>query len=212
MLNLNPVYSFGNKIELSQPEFVSDDFDIVTNAIVPTSVIKEHVIVQNTADDTLLADTVKEAAKFVEKLIPGPRILFLATYDIFASDWWNGKLYIPFAPLYGVTSIYYYDSTNSLVELDSSNYEVRKPQDTCGTVEFFPDITFPVIYNRSLPIRVRFQSGYPTVSAIPLPLIRAVKLIAGHWYKNRNAAAEKSIKEIEFSVNSIVNAFDTGAY
>ena len=68
-----------------------------------------------------------------------------------------------------------------------------------------PTIDWPAMTDReSYPVEIRYTVGY---SEVPADLIAAIKLVAGHWYANREASTEKSMASLPMAVDAIVSRY-----
>lgn len=109
------------------------------------------------------------------------------TLDAFPS--WRQPISLPFGPLQSVTSIKYYDSTNTLQTWASSNY-------TTDTSSATPRIgltdtgDWPSDLRIFQPGLVRVVVGWASVTSIPENLRHAVRLIIGQLMKSREPVVD----------------------
>lgn len=72
----------------------------------------------------------------------------------------------------------------------------------------------PVLTAAGVPVSpvgyVEYTAGWPSLSAVPRFVKTAVKLLAGHWYQNREAHSEKKLSELPDGWCRVVNRYRTG--
>lgn len=183
-----------------------------TVALVSSAEAIAHSRIPDTTEATLIDAWIAAATRHVQRI--SGRQLLTATYDLPVSDWWEWDcLKLPKPPLQSVTSVKYYDTTNTLTTLASSNYFVRTPADAPGYIEFDTDFSSPSTYERMFPITVRFVCGWSTAALVPPTFKQAVYMLAAHYHEHREASIVGSIsKELEFAVTALVGAEAWGSY
>lgn len=81
--------------------------------------------------------------------------------------------------------------------------DVTEAEATAGVLTIKRD-ALGVLVTVSEPCTVEFECALPEDL---LPAVKqAVKLLAGHWYQNREAVAEGSMTEVPLAVNSLIGA------
>lgn len=81
--------------------------------------------------------------------------------------------------------------------------DVTDAEATAGTLTIKRD-ALGVLVTVTEPCTVSFECALPDDL---LPAVKqAVKLLAGHWYQNREAVAEGSMAEVPLAVNSLIGA------
>lgn len=134
-------------------------------------------------DDTLLYSLIIAAREAVETIMRMG--LSDQTYDMYLNSWWPGDLLLPMPPLQSVTSIKYTDIDGVETTWSSSNYYVSTAQ-IPGRVVLKTNISFPTVELKEVDaIVIRFVSGYADPGHVPELLKRAMLLIVGHLYENR---------------------------
>ncbi|WP_081716697.1 head-tail connector protein [Asticcacaulis sp. AC460] len=84
------------------------------------------------------------------------------------------------------------------VEVDAGNWLTRGPH---GKAVYAPaglDLSA---------VRIDFRCGYAEPDLIPARLIRAIKMLAAHWFENRQAYEQASLEEIRLGYNKLVSGF-----
>jgi uncharacterized phiE125 gp8 family phage protein len=179
-------------LEPRQPGFLPDIFGGLVRVTPPSGTVlsladlKLHLRIDTTDDDTYLTQLIGEVTELAECEINGHRQFLTATYNLPLRGWWAGVLDVPRPPLQAVNSISYYDTTGTLQIWASTNYLVTTPWRAPGTLEIAPNVIPPAVqYQRRYPIVIQFTAGYGLAANVPLAIVRAVKLIAGHQYRYR---------------------------
>lgn len=148
--------------------------------------------------DTLLKGFIHGARRRVEDITG--RKLMTQTWKYYLDRWpRNNYINLPYSPLIHITSstgVIYKDSDGSTYLMASTGANSWK-QDTVSepgrlVLENNEDWPSESLYHIN-PIAIQFQCGYGTSDAgdankTPEELKLAVKMLAGHWYENREAS------------------------
>lgn len=170
--------------------------------------LKTHARIDLSDDDTLLGLYITSAREWVEQYIE--RSLIHQTFVLYLDAVPVGQyLELPFPKLSSITHIKYYDADDSLQTWSSSNYRADTVSQV-GRVTVKNGISWPsIITDRADALQITYVAGYGSAaSSVPEALKTAIKLLATHWYENREATAMGNIgKEIEFSITSILSLY-----
>lgn len=110
------------------------------------------------------------------------------------------ELYRP--PLVSVTSVTYVDENGDTQTLSGASYAVdvnSKP----GRILRGYGVTWPSLRYEGVaaPVTIQYVAGYANVAAVPAPFKQAMKLLIGHWFKQRE----------EINIGNIVNTVPMAA-
>ena len=105
---------------------------------------------------------------------------------------WAYEMQCPAPPLQSITSVKYYDYSDTLQTLASLNYAAAVSTDGVGRVLFNRDFSFPNLNpNRQDPVQIEMVTGYGSAAAIPGVAKTAIRLFAEAIYDgNPNMRAE----------------------
>lgn len=106
-------------------------------------------------------------------------------------------------PFIALTAVDYYDTDSVLQSATLTDFEARLDGDFVR-IHAKTGFSWPSTTSRNDAIRLTFTAGYGAASAVPDGLKHAIKLIVGHWYANREAASEVTLKDIPIAVDAIV--------
>lgn len=136
--------------------------------------------------------------------------------------WWDGvregaisqassrSVELPMAPLLSVTSISTFDQNNEETVFDASNYYLDTLA-TPGQLILNDGTVWPTFTRTRNGIKIVYQCGYgANVTDVPAPLRTAVKMLASHWYENREFVKTQSDQNQAPSpihVQSIINRY-----
>lgn len=120
---------------------------------------KVYMHVDHSDDDALITDLIYAAAKEIEEYCW--HSLMTKTHKLFLSRWPYKEIWLRRGPVQSVSSISYYDSSNTLVVWDASNYIVSKD---CDPAIITFDIGPPTSYDRPDAIVVEYEAGYGLTS------------------------------------------------
>jgi uncharacterized phiE125 gp8 family phage protein len=155
-----------------------------SDLVITVQELKDYLRVDSNTDDVMLEAFINAATSQIEARLNRPLRLQSWIYSLDYSDLTTGLIYINKAPIVSVDSIEYYDGTNTLQTLDSSNYFVSLSSNPCK----IKVMQLPNIYNRLDAVKITFTAGYATVNDIPKDIKQALKFMCGHWYENRQDA------------------------
>jgi len=157
----------------------------------------------NTTGDPQLASWRTAARLYVEDFLRRSLITttWRHTLDSFPCD---DVLELPRAPLVSVTSIAYVDTAGNTQTLSTDVYDV----DTASLPGRIA-LKYLQIWPYLLPVRnavtVTFVAGYgASGSAVPAPILAAMKLLIGHWYENREAVTGSAMTELPVGVSALL--------
>lgn len=167
--------------------------------------LKAHLRIDYTEEDTLLA-TYLQAAREICESLTGRRMM-TRTEKLLLDFFPEGDtIIIPAAPVTAVGSIVTKDEDDDSTAFASSNYIV----DTSGPVAKIvlkTDCSWPTLDTNAKPvnaIEIPFTSGYATIGAVPERMKLAVKLLAGHYFENREDTSPLTIKAVPNGVLAIL--------
>ncbi len=157
---------------------------------------KGHLHVDSDDEDGDIAALLLAARQHIETTTG--RVLISQTWDYTIDRDWPWLLdfdsrahlrviEIPKPPLQSVTSISYVDTAGVSQTLASNQYLVDAGS-SIGRVYQAYGVTWPSVRCQAKAITVRFVAGYGAAPGnIPEALRRAILLLVGHWYENREA-------------------------
>jgi uncharacterized phiE125 gp8 family phage protein len=109
--------------------------------------------------------------------------------------WRQGyRIDLPVNPVISVTSVSYVDDVGNTATWAADQYTAVTRENGSFIVPAY-NVSLPVIRNVPNALTVRFTAGYvdasvsPEISAVPWPLTRAIILLAGSWYEDREIGA-----------------------
>lgn len=145
---------------------------------------KAHLRVDSAADDALIGSLITGAREYVESFLR--RALVTQTWDLFMDEFPAGDVVeLPWPRLRTVESIQYHDAAGSSTTFSSSNYIVDAVSEP-GRVVLKSGVSWPAVELRAVNgFQVRFTAGYGGASAVPQGVKRAILLLVGAMYENR---------------------------
>jgi len=187
------------------------DYQSTAPTTIPLTVAeaKAQLNVSSTADDLLISDYINAATVMLEKrcrraFVTQTRKCLMDTFGDtrYVHD---RRAYLPVSPVKSVTSITYVDTNGTTTTMPSSDYVVSA-YDKPGFVAEAYDATWPVTYGTPNDVTITYVAGHSTVSTgIPKYVKQAVRMVVGHWYRNRESVLVGTIsKEIEMGVDALL--------
>lgn len=112
-------------------------------------------------------------------------------------------LYLPIRPVLGVTSFRYIDTAGAWQNVSASLYRVDGLAEP-PVIRLLPTSVWPTTKPDAWgTVEIEMVAGHNGLDRVPTQAKRAILLLCGHWFNNREAQAEKSLGDIEFSVAAL---------
>jgi uncharacterized phiE125 gp8 family phage protein len=146
-----------------------------------TAEAKQHLVVEHSNDDTLIAAQIEAARRLAE--LRTNRQLVVATYD-WKIDRFTDRIRLPKPPTVSVTSIKYIDTDGAEQTLDTSVYDVQ-PNSVPGEIRLAYQQSWPSIRMEPEPITIRFVTGYADAASVPQAIKRWMLMKVGDMYNHR---------------------------
>ena len=171
---------------------------------VTTALMKDHLRVTHSDDDTYIDSLIAAARNSVEEILSRSLIsqTWAASFDSIGD---NDRVRLPRPILISVSSVNYIDGDGNSQAVSSGDYITNTTSEP-GQIYFTTVPDYDSEYDN--PLTVTFVSGYgASASDIPDPIIHAIKLLVGHWYDMREAVVSpqgNNPSEIPFGVQSLL--------
>ena len=162
---------------------------------IPIDILKTRLRIDVTADDVILTTLCIAAGELLERELG----IGLASETRTAKlDKWR-RFILPIQPVASVTSVTYYNGSNVLTTMPTSDWYVNAT-DSLTALEFKET---PEIYDGTFPT-VTYTAGY---TQVPHALQQAIVALVGAWYANPDATSVASLAEVPLSLKFIMNAY-----
>lgn len=110
-------------------------------------------------------------------------------------------------PVTAVAEVGYVDAAGDDQELDGWELDAA----AIPAVVYVPDGAYPAVSaTRRRPAWVDFTAGWANAAAVPKAVATAIKLMAGHWYRFREAYTEVPLRDLPSGFQTIVGTWNTG--
>jgi uncharacterized phiE125 gp8 family phage protein len=117
-------------------------------------------------------------------------------------------------PLVSVTSVSYVDENGTTQTLAGANYTVdvnSKP----GRILRGYGVTWPSLRAEGVaaPVTIEYVAGYANIAAVPAPFKHAMKLLIGHWFKQREEVNIGNIANtVPMAADALIASVSHGSY
>jgi uncharacterized phiE125 gp8 family phage protein len=149
---------------------------------------KAHLRVDFDADDGVIADCAAAAqATFEQRTgqVLTPRVMEMACWGFPVADYCrrsSDALEIPRAPVTAIDAVAYTDNDGQETDLDEALW--RWSESAPELLRPAWATSWPTAADEAGSVRITFEAGYED-GLVPADIIRAVKLLTGHFYANR---------------------------
>jgi len=171
-------------------------------AVVSIADAKAHLRVDFDDDDALIAGYVDAATRYVEKATG--TAMRAQTWSFSLDRFWNRCQPLPGGRVTSVTSIQYYDVSETQQTLSTDDYIV-----SLGIVPAIVEAPngWPGTQVRENAITITYVVDGPNEPG----LLQAVKMLVAHWYENREAV-DNDMKTVPIGFDSLINMHSAGWY
>lgn len=155
---------------------------------VTTAELRTHVQQNHTDDDTYLAALCSAATKYAQKYTGLYFITQSLTvrYDRFPC---NNQIVLPLAPVATLSAVKYLDTDGTEQTLSSSLYGSDLKSLPPRIYPAYSQV-WPVVRDIQAAVRIEVIAGFGAAgSDCPPGIVHAIKLLAGHWFRNRESVA-----------------------
>ena len=177
---------------------------VVTPAAKPAvtrDAMRTHLRVTAVDEDDLI-DTLASAATARAELITG-RQFITATLKL-TLDAFPEHINLPRPPLQSVTHVKYYDTDGDQQTWSSAEYAVDTGS-TPGRLGPAYGYTWPSTRVMMAAVEVQYVAGYGVDPGdVPEGLQVAIKMLAAHWYENRESTTEAALRETPQAVEDLL--------
>jgi len=175
---------------------------------VSTADAKSHLRVTDSDSDTYIALLVTVARRIYEEractsLINQTIVLYLDRFP-YRDD---GPIYLPRGPVATVTTLKYYDASNTLTTLDAASYRLNIYQDVPVIEPAYGYVWPDARDDMTGAVEIEYAAGYGAAAAnLPEMPVHAIKFLVGHLFTNR-ASVEAGDATSSLS-HEVVETFD----
>ena len=175
-----------------------------TEPLVTTEEAQLHVRSDAAEEATYVGDLVTaataQAEAFCRRRFVSQR--WRLTLDAFPDD----AIAPPYPPLASVEAVQYVDSKGAWQTVDAADYVVRTAE-TPGEIVPAYGTSWPSPRSTNDAVRIDFTCGYGAAADVPQGIKRAVLLIVGSLYANRETIAPVTMSEIPQSATWMLSPF-----
>jgi uncharacterized phiE125 gp8 family phage protein len=153
-------------------------------------------------EDDLITSLIKTSRQYCEKF--QNRVYVTQSWELWLDKFPEGAINVPLPPLQSITSIEYYDISDTKATLAATEYFVDIISEP-GKVVLNYGHSWPTTTLRDYNgVCVTFVCGYGLAVSVPDNVKSAMKLFIGHLYENREAVSIADLKEAPMAVSSLL--------
>lgn len=182
--------------------------------IVSIEALKLHLRITHTDEDALLAEMIETAYDHLTGYAGWTNgfCLLPETYEVFAAPWGADRAFeIPIRPFIDVTAF------RRLTPGTADTYELIAATDYqistlagMGILRLNRGYLVPstIGYRGNVRgYRIQVRAGYEDRSQIPAPMRMAIKLLAGEFYRNREASSETFLRKLPYGLEALAGRY-----
>jgi uncharacterized phiE125 gp8 family phage protein len=172
---------------------------------------KAHLRVDDTTEDAYISALITAARVHAESHTE--RQFITATYQLRLDEFprrCSDIVRLPRPLLIAVSAIAYTDEDGVAQTLDPSLYQVDAAS-LPGRVMPAYGAVWPTTQEILNAVTITFTAGYGAAAAVPLPIKHAIKLLASHWFENREPVVVGTItSEVPMTVKALLGPYRVG--
>lgn len=149
----------------------------------------------------LLQGYITAARIMVEKDVA--RSLMTQTIKLRMDEFPGFEIMLERPPVQSVSSITYVDTDGTTQTLSSSLYETDLSSEPARVRPAYGRV-WPFTRYMSNAVTVTYVAGYSSAADVPQTAKLAIKLLASHWYRNREAVGQAG-DEVAFAYTALIN-------
>lgn len=152
--------------------------------------MKTHLRYDYDNENTLIETLIRAAREWVENYTG--RALVEQTLE-YAIDSYPDEMRLPRPPIIEVESFKYTDSAGTSTLLAANQYTLDTSAPLLPRIVPAYNVSWPGTRSQPSSLRIRYKAGYAREgspddhAAVPASLRAAIKLLVGHWFKNRES-------------------------
>lgn len=173
--------------------------------IEPVSVddVREHLYIDHNDDDAQLEAFITAARLWAEGYTG--RQFNTATYVWNFDEWPDDTIVLPKPPLQSVTSVKYYDTSNTQQTLGTTLYDVAT-NTPHGEIRLGYQDTWPTLRGHRDDIEVTFVAGYGDDAAdVPQTIRNAIMMLVGTMYENREETTTAQVRVVPMGARALLD-------
>lgn len=171
---------------------------------------KTHLRVDSSAEDAYIAGLIAAAVALCDAQGTLGRAMVTQTWSKWVPQS-PGIVRIGMGPFISLTGVDYYDADNAIQSATLSDFEVRLDGDFVN-IRPKSDKVWPNAYIRDDSIKFTFTAGFGAAADVPDGIKHALLMLVGHWYQNREAVNDASLKEVPMAVEALLGNERVGWY
>jgi uncharacterized phiE125 gp8 family phage protein len=160
---------------------------------------KAHLRVDGDDEDDLIDGCIAAAVDHVERFTG-----LVLTRRLVTETLWNWGDRLNSWPVRGIVSVSYVDALYLEQDYDLTALRVNL---AARPVRLGTNVRWPLVYGHNAPITVVVDAGYLTSAEVPASVMQAIKLLVGHFFRNREAASVGvTVTEVPMAVDSLLRS------
>lgn len=178
---------------------------------VSVSQLKSHCRITQDDEDTDIEGFILAARTYIETRIGFQ--MALATWMITLPSFPDcDEIQIPLFPLQSIDFVNYYGSTGNLTTLSTSLYQTDIDS-APGRVILIPQNPWPLTSRkRTNNVVIQFTAGLTVDDTQDPRALLALKLLAAHWFENREDSTDIQLRSIPRGVDTLIGNLSNGVY
>ena len=136
----------------------------------------------------------------VEKYIGRQLMPAVYTYHL---DRWHLPIYLPMPPITAITEIQYVDTQGDTQILDPSQYQADLTSSPPRLLPAFGTV-WPWVRWLLNAVSITYSAGYADADSVPMPIKRAIMMLAGQWFETREPVAMGTHTDLPYGISALL--------
>lgn len=196
---------------MANPHWVHSDHLLVVTAapdpLLTLAEAKDHLEIDHTDKDALITSLVAAASQMIDGYdgMTG-KAINTQTIKVSYRNAPGDHIDLQVFPVRALQAVSYFDETNTQQTINVNQFTLVSNEDYAW-LEPIDGFTYPTLFDRADAISFTLQCGF---AETPEPIKHAARLMVAHWFENREAASEKSVKSIDWAVDALIGRYKKG--
>lgn len=173
-------------------------------------VVKEHLAIDDSDRDALIAQMLMSAVSYVDGLGVLGKAMLTQTWG----QWFPespSEAVLRMLPVQSISAVKYYDTDGVLQTATLADFELQKAGEWT-IVKPVTGKTWPSTDSREAAIKIEYVAGYGDANDVPDVIKQALLMLVSHWFENRESTTDMRLAQTPYGFNELISVHRSGWY